>query len=169
MPPNKPAYMKCPELFAFNKLTMRHVLKTSAAYLRGPPENFQESIDKLRETGNVLVMTVPAEVVAPLPIDNVPTPEPRKLIEGMVREEIAQNPKVYEGKNANELDVLFRRMLIDKLTKSVSEPPKQSIGKQMVAAKKLAKKPSSKPKFVVRAVQMSESEDGETEAGDETS
>jgi len=173
-----PVYKQYPTLYAFNTKTKKHMLKSGRACKKAyaaNPEHFVESATMFQTR----IVAVPPVAINPEPVAINPgpvtsNPEPphpqedpsitkqRELIQQLIRQEIKQNSKPYEGKSSAELDLLFRQLLVAKLLKSAEGP--NTINKFAKPAKATAKKPQLK--FKLRAPQISEDEEDEDEEFD---
>ena len=131
--PSTPMYARHPALYSYNKTTQRHMLKSNKAYKKAfaaIPSNFVESaimlevdivpsaatISSVPETTPQLPS--PVESAKPPTDDSKAIEKQRQLISELIKQELAQNPKPYQGKQSQDLDVLFRQMLVAKLLKS---------------------------------------------------
>ena len=156
--PSAPMYLRHPLLYSFNKTTQRHMLKSNKAYKKAfaaNPDNFVESSTMLELDIAPSAVAIPS-VLEPtpqllLPVDPVSPPmddqkaieKQRQLITALIKQELAQNPKPYEGKPSQDLDVLFRQLLVAKLLKS-NEAKHPSINKKAKPIKLATKKPKFK-------------------------
>lgn len=193
-------YRKHPELYAYNIASKRHVLKSSVSYLRGmekDPDNFMDSAEVLRGEWEPPKDEVEPPQIQNMPRAALPIPPPhfdqaaeqqpksksvikqavkqeepdlKEMVAEMVRAEVRQNRAAYENKGVEDMEVLFRQMLIRKLGGSgAAAGPKQPpinklaapVKKQVVAAK------SKKAAFVVKPAQVSDEDEYEDEEEDE--
>ena len=116
------------------------------------------------------IVVPPPAVSEPAPTVQVPEPEPVVVeekqeetmisrVRALVNAEVKANPTPYQNADARELDVMFRQMLIAKLTKP--QAPSLSVNKSTKPVTKLVAKPATKKeklKFKVKKVQSSEEE-----------
>ena len=175
-------YRTHPELYAYNITSKRHVLKSSVSYMRGiekDPNNFVDSAEVLKDEVVPLaqgpksaapIPPPPIDTVAPLEqpkqvvkmeVPKVEEPNLKEMVAEMVRAEVRQNRAAYENKTPEDMEVLFRQMLISKLSKVPKQP---HIDKVAAPAKKsVAAAKGKKMTFVVRAPQVSEDESSEGE------
>ena len=176
------------------------MLKSSVSYLRGmekDPDNFMDSAEVLRgeweppkdevEPPQIQNMPRAALPIPPPHFDQVAEQQPKsksvikqavkqeepdlkEMVAEMVRAEVRQNRAAYENKGVEDMEVLFRQMLIRKLGGSgAAAGPKQPtinklaapVKKQVVAAK------SKKAAFVVKPAQVSDEDEYEDEEEDE--
>src|SRR5690606_3571889 len=111
---SEPVYKQQPALFAFNTVTKKHMLKSGRAYKKAfaaNPGHFVETKEPVQQ-----------EPRDPIPADDQTVAKQRELIQQLIRQEIKQNSKPYEGKSSAELDLLFRQLLVAKLLKSDEAP-----------------------------------------------
>jgi len=104
---------------------------------------------------------VPKPVVKTLP-KQVEEPDLKEMVAEMVRAEVRQNRAAYENKTTEDMEVLFRQMLIRKLAGSGGEakPKPQTIDKVAAPAKKsMAAAKCKKMTFKVKPPQVSEDEE----------
>lgn len=104
---------------------------------------------------------VPKPVVKTLP-KQVEEPDLKEMVAEMVRAEVRQNRAMYENKSTEDMEVLFRQMLIRKLAGSGVEakPKQQPIDKVAAPAKKsVAAAKGKKMTFKVKPPQVSEDEE----------
>ena len=170
-----PIYRQHPDLFAFNTVTKKHMLRDGRAYKKlytANPEHFVDSSSMFRTTvtPSLEVAPVPIVVTAPLPEVPVETKKhdgAREQVKAIISAEVTENPKVYAGKSKPELDSMFRTLLIARLT-DTAPPPKAkqpNINKNTKPAKPATKpvtKPK-KPKFKLCEVISSEDEGDESQ------
>lgn len=169
-----PMYKLHPAHYMFNKTTKRHVLKKSPDFKKA----YTLNPDNYVETSEMFPTAEPAPVATPVPVVLVAMPEAPKPVPAVenneyndmisrVREtilaEVKVDPAPYENKGSKDLEVMFRQMLIAKLTKT-TQPPHPTINSISKPAPKPAPKPSKKeePKFNFRIAprpQESEPED----------
>lgn len=158
------------------------VLKSDGVYV--PPPVEQSQAQEAQEAAR-FVAPIPPPRIDPVPLERVateaprPVPQPKpavksgvrveepdlkEMVAEMVRAEVRQNRAAYEGKGVEDMEVLFRQMLIRKLSGSgVAPAPKQQhIDKVPAPAKKVVAK-GKKMTFVVKPAQVSDDEEDEYE------
>ena len=171
--PSAPMYLRHPLLYSFNKTTQRHMLKSNKAYKKAfaaNPDNFVESSAMLELDIAPSAVAVPS-VLEPtpqllLPVDPVSPPmddqkaieKQRQLITALIKQELAQNLKPYEGKPSQDLDVLFRQLLVAKLLKS-NEAKQPTINKSTKSIKLATTKSQTKFKIVPAHLESEEDQD----------
>ena len=168
-----PMYARHPALYCYNTESKKHFLREGRAFKRAfavNPHIFVDSATVLENDGVVPTPTqapfVPEPIlpqqpealqVAPVspPVDTQNSIEKqRQLITEVVKQELARNPRPYEGKQSQDLDVLFRQMLVAKLLKSNAPTQTPTINK---TTKPVPKK--SPFKFKLAQVAAEEDED----------
>lgn len=145
--------------YAYNKTSCRHLLKSGRAYksaFAANPDNFVESATMVETEAihHANIPVQPVSVVVP-PLSLAPIRQPnddqalietqRALVQQLIRDELKSNPKPYEGKQTEDLDVLFRQLLVAKLIKA---KPTNTINKSTNPVKLAPKKPQLKFKVV---------------------
>lgn len=176
-----PLYARHPALYCYNTESKKHMLRSGRAYkkaLAANPGIFVESTSIL-ESDDVVPIATPTpivpEPVSPKPVSLEPVSRPpsedlksiekqRQLITQLIKQELAQNPKPYEGKQTQDLDVLFRQLLVAKLLKS-NESNTPTINKLTKAVKPPTKK--APLKFKVVQPQVVDDEDDFTDEEEE--
>ena len=167
-----PIYRRHPDLFAFNTVTKKHMLRDGRAYKKAfeaNPEQFVDSSSMFRTAE-----TPPAPAVIspslPAPVVEIPVKKhegAREQVKQIISAELTENPKSYAGKSKPELDSMFRALLIERL--SASAPPSKTKSPDVNKSIKPVK-PAANPKkqvFKLRPPPMSDMEDeSESEESD---
>ena len=167
-------YRRSPDLYAFNNTTKRHMLKSSVAFKRifkQTPGIFIDTRIKLLEEVGPIQLPLPPTPEVPSPAVHVgePLPHPthplltvsdtldnamRQQVRALIQAELKQNPNPYTAKSADEMSVLFRSMLIKKLTGAID-----TSNKSKPVTKAVVKK--SGFKFKLQKPQTSQDEEDE--------
>jgi len=167
-------YMSGIEKNPDNFVDSAEVLKSEGSYLAPPVEQPQA------QDAPKLVAPIPPPHIDPMPLERVatelpkllkPVPKPapkqeepdlKEMVAEMVRAEVRQNRVAYENKTTEDMEALFRQMLIRKLGGSgvAAAPKQQPINKVAAPAKNsVAAAKGKKMTFVVKPSQVSEDED----------
>ena len=174
--PAEPLYKKYPELYSYNTETQRHILKSSKVFKRLFKESPQIFVDSqtiipARSEPNKLPLPPAPElsspavhIGAPLPVAKlslltnaeVKDDVMRQQVRAMIQEELKQKPQVYQNKNADELSVLFRQMLVAKLLKQDENKVTKNV--------KVIKPSSTKTKFKFKLQKPQRSDDEEDDS-----
>src|SRR5690606_10504540 len=99
---SEPVYKQQPALFAFNTVTKKHMLKSGRAYKKAfaaNPEHFVETVTMFPAKPVTVMQQEPRD---PIPADDQTVAKQRELIQQLIRQEIKQNSKPYEGKSSAE-------------------------------------------------------------------
>ncbi len=169
-------YQLRPDLYAYNSVTRKHQLKSGKSYKKAyaaDPTIFTESTVMLHPPTTAVAVPELPEVKAEPVAKAEPLPEVKKnngareQVKSIIQAEIKQNPTFYAGKPVEDLNALFRTLLIEKLTSARAEPSKllSSVNQttKLTKPSKPAAKAKKQPLFKLRKPVTSEDEDGETE------
>ena len=171
-----------PELYSYNKISKRHALKTGKAYKAQYAANCENFIESTTMMHRPLVVS-PAEI-EPAPIVATPLLPPPKVevppeskkhevareqVKAIISAEIKENPKPYETKSKDELNSMFRALLIERLSASAPTPKaKPTIINKTTKPAKAATKTAAKkkPLFKLREIVSSEDEGDEAQSSE---
>ena len=180
-----PMYARHPALYCYNTESKKHFLREGRAFKRAFAANPHIFVDSATVLENDGVVPTPAQApivpepilpqqpealqVAPVspPVDTQNSIEKqRQLITEVVKQELARNPRPYEGKQSQDLDVLFRQMLVAKLLKSNAPTQTPTINK---TTKPTAKSQTKKTTYAFKLAPPQVEEDEGDELSGETS
>ncbi len=147
-----PLYKKHPDLYCFNSVTKRHLLKKSPAFKKAfaaDPSIFVETITMFLPPAQEIPIITTERAPEPLPPspiigDPLPVPErqltreeieknisiaSQEKVRQIVDEELKTNPVPYEGKKSPELEAMLRAVILAKLTpKPINSKAKKAKG-----------------------------------------
>ena len=181
-------YRRSPDLYAFNNISKRLMVKSSVAFKRLFKQTpiFVDTRIKLLEELGPLQLPLPSTPEVPSPAVHVgePLPPPmhnlltvsetsdnamRQQVRALIQAELKQNPNPYTAKSADEMTVLFRQMLVAmllKLDENATKKPTPNVIKS-TSNSVAAKKPIKRFGFRLAKPQISTDEDEGDEFSDE--
>ena len=166
----KPLYQRYAHLYAYDTETKKHMLKSGVLYKKRfavYPNRFVESVtmfsDPIPEVPKLNITHIDQKLtttqIGPkTSIVSYPTKsqeqiereneEIRNNVQNIIQDELRKNKELYKNKDANEMSILFRDLLLQKLTVQSSASPYLSKGSSNNENSQIQSKKAKKFKLI---------------------